>query len=76
MLMHFFFTDFKLNNMMYGVSSLARQVLTSRQHIKVKNTHEKTGAQASWSRSILDTTALLDLGCLGYTCLSSRVYHK
>lgn len=44
--------------------------------MKVKKTHEKNGAQASWSRSILVTTAVLDLGRFGYTFLSSNVYHR
>ena len=43
--------------------------------MKTKKMQEKKGAHSSWSASILQTTALLEVGSLGKTLLSSSVYH-
>lgn len=44
--------------------------------MKPKKMQEKNGAHTTWSRSILLTTALLDLGALGQTFLSRVVYQR
>ena len=43
--------------------------------MKTKKMQEKKGAHSSWSASILQTTALLEVGSLGNTLLSKNVYH-
>ena len=48
--------------------------LPSKRLTKAKKTQEKAGAQRSWSRAVLATTALVEVGSLGKTLRSSVVY--
>ena len=58
------------------MAGMMKSGLPSKRLTKAKKTQEKAGAQRSWSRAVLATTALVEVGSLGKTLRSSVVYQR